>query len=168
VFYVPLLVMWLTVIISYILVIRAVRQKIGEAVRISRTTYESIHNTNSQNLKRDDNAYLTPISLQKASRLNALLSIYPAIFVAVYAFPLTNRIYLEYAEEEMFFLYLMQALTAPLLGFANAVAYGLEKKSLWAKCKKRCCHNQWSNEEQMDHRKDSFSEETITFDNESD
>jgi len=139
-FYIPLSIMWLTVAFFYILVIRTVRQKLGQAVLFSRASHDSLPAPPS--IPNVDN--LT--GRKKATRLNHLLRAYPAIFVVLYAFPLINRIYNAFQpNNDIFFLWIMQALTAPLLGFSNAVAFTLEKKPMYCRtcycCFYSCCHS---------------------------
>jgi len=164
-FYVPLFVMWLTVLVFYILVIRAVRQKLGEALRFSRSSssYETTARTNA-NPPSSETPYISAKSLQRAARLNILLRAYPAIFVILYAFPLANRIYNEAQDKDNYFLLVMQAMTAPLLGFVNSVAYGfMEQKPMWTtscpSCK-FCCR---ANNKQPLVQRESVSDENIEF-----
>jgi len=163
-FYVPLFVMWLTVLVFYILVIRAVRQKLGEALRFSRSSYETTARTNT-NPPSSETPYISAKSLQRAARLNILLRAYPAIFVILYAFPLANRIYNEAQDKDNYFLLVMQALTAPLLGFANSVAYGfMEQKPMWTTSCPSCKFCCWrAIKEPLIRREEGISDESIEF-----
>jgi len=56
------------------------------------------------------------------------------VFLLLYIFPLINRIYGWATNKDEFILYFLQVLTAPLLGFCNALIYGLNpefKKQLF-------------------------------------
>jgi len=45
----------------------------------------------------------------------------------LYIFPTINRIQNWITNDEVFFLYVAHVLTAPLLGFVNAIVYGLDE-----------------------------------------
>jgi len=109
VFFGPLFIMWCSVIIFYGLVMRTIR------------------------LKLEHDPKLTRESKKRTKRVNALLKTYPIIFVVLYTFPLINRIVNALDIGEVYFLWIMQVLTAPLLGFANAVSFSLDERmqDLW-------------------------------------
>lgn len=47
--------------------------------------------------------------------------------MVLYICPTINRIYNWISNDDIFFLYLLQVLTAPLLGFVNSLVYGLDE-----------------------------------------
>jgi len=49
---------------------------------------------------------------------------YPLAFLLLWLFPMINRIHNWVSKDEILWLYIMQALSEPLLGFVNGVIYG--------------------------------------------
>eukprot|EP01130_Rhizamoeba_saxonica_P009668 TRINITY_DN3941_c0_g1_i2.p1 TRINITY_DN3941_c0_g1~~TRINITY_DN3941_c0_g1_i2.p1 ORF type:complete len:243 (-),score=32.25 TRINITY_DN3941_c0_g1_i2:590-1318(-) len=99
VFYIPLYLMILVVIVLYVMIIYNVIK------------YFKKSDTDDKSKKR------------VRRQLNRL-KLYPIIFLLLYIFPIINRIYDWSSDgDQSFFLFLMQALTAPLLGFANGIVY---------------------------------------------
>jgi len=108
VFYVPLFIMMVVVVVLYALIQRAVKSRFEEAG-------------------------VSPSQAASAEGLMLRLRIYPIVFVACYIFPTINRIYDVTAPTDSFGLYLIAAATAGLLGFINAVVYGfdVDMRRLW-------------------------------------
>jgi len=98
VFYGPLICIWFIVIILYIMIYRTARLNL-----------ENVNITSEY--KKYTNAIL------KLSRA------YPAIFVIFYIIPLVNRFQNSISPNNIFILVLLQVITAPLMGFACAVAF---------------------------------------------
>jgi hypothetical protein len=48
--------------------------------------------------------------------------------MVLYILPTINRVYNWISNDDIFILYLGQVLTAPLLGFVNSLAYGLDEE----------------------------------------
>eukprot|EP01128_Nolandella_sp_AFSM9_P003439 TRINITY_DN1482_c0_g1_i1.p1 TRINITY_DN1482_c0_g1~~TRINITY_DN1482_c0_g1_i1.p1 ORF type:complete len:333 (+),score=42.70 TRINITY_DN1482_c0_g1_i1:33-1031(+) len=72
----------------------------------------------------------TSTSEQERAAAEALvtrLRLYPLIVLGLYVFPTINRIYDAAAPEDSFFLWILHALTGPLLGFCSAIVYGLDR-----------------------------------------
>eukprot|EP01125_Pyxidicula_operculata_P006769 TRINITY_DN2323_c0_g1_i1.p1 TRINITY_DN2323_c0_g1~~TRINITY_DN2323_c0_g1_i1.p1 ORF type:complete len:358 (-),score=69.66 TRINITY_DN2323_c0_g1_i1:134-1207(-) len=105
-FYIPLFVMMLVVIVLYGLISYTVSSRL---------------NTQSS------------VDYEKAKKLIKKLQLYPIIFVGCYLFSIINRIYDWASPQDSFALYLLESLTTPLVGFVNALVYGLDEnvKSLW-------------------------------------
>eukprot|EP01129_Flabellula_baltica_P013303 TRINITY_DN6150_c0_g1_i1.p1 TRINITY_DN6150_c0_g1~~TRINITY_DN6150_c0_g1_i1.p1 ORF type:complete len:327 (+),score=53.19 TRINITY_DN6150_c0_g1_i1:27-983(+) len=99
-FYVPLYVLITFVIILYIII--------------------ACNLTNERKMQED----LTKEQKKKSKALVRTLIAYPLIFLGLYFFPTINRIqdWVD-PENDVFFLYLMHAISAPALGFANSIAY---------------------------------------------
>jgi len=98
VFYAPLICLWVIVIVLYISIYRVSYVKLKEpAITVD-----------------EKNQTLALIRLTRA---------FPAIFVLLYILPLINRIRDVLSQDNNFELLLLQVLTVPLLGFANAVAF---------------------------------------------
>jgi len=106
-FYVPLILMIITVVATYALIIIAIRRRVEDA---------------------------NDLAKEKVERLRTRLISYPAIFVCCWIFPIINRIYDAVMWDDSFFLYFMHGLSEPLFGLLNAVAYGLidpEMRRVW-------------------------------------
>jgi len=108
VFYVPLYIMILAVVVFYALISNAVRSRFDES--------------NSSSAQA--------AGVQK---LLVRLRIYPIVFVLCYIFPTINRIYDVAAESDSYFLYMTAAITASIQGFVNAIVYGfdVDMRRLW-------------------------------------
>lgn len=65
---------------------------------------------------------------KRAQRALMRLRAYPIIFMVLYILPTINRVYNWISNDDIFILYLGQVLTAPLLGFVNSLAYGLDEE----------------------------------------
>jgi len=118
-FYAPLLLVSLVVTVLYVKIARAVKHKLHEG------TEQSISDTK---LRLD--------------RLNIRLRAYPLVLISLYIFPLINRGYEAITKQYLFPLAMIQVLTAPALGFANAIVYGMdiEMRYMWAQLlTKYCC-----------------------------
>lgn len=63
---------------------------------------------------------------EKSQRQIARLRAYPIIFVILYIPATVNRVYNWMSNDDIFFLYLLQVLTAPAVGFVNSIAYGMD------------------------------------------
>jgi len=99
VFYGPLICIWVVVIVLYVLIYRAAQQ-----------------NAKALNLGQDQKNYTRAILRHSRA--------YPVIFIIFYTIPLINRFHDTISpDNNIFALVLLQVLTAPLLGFANAVAF---------------------------------------------
>lgn len=66
---------------------------------------------------------------EKTKRQLSRLRWYPIIFVVLYIPATINRFYNWASQDDIFFLYLLQVLTAPAVGFVNSIAYGLDTES---------------------------------------
>jgi len=165
-FYIPLSIMWCTVVFFYIMVIRTVHLKLGQAVRFSQSNHSNYDSVSSASVANVEAQF----TAKKATRLNHLLRAYPAIFVIIYTFPLINRIHNALGYDDVYFLWIMQALTAPLLGFSNAVAFFLEKKPVsgnfcYSSCFYSCCCPDRGNPISIVPEEWSSEEEKIVFSN---
>jgi len=106
-FYVPLILMIISVAITYILILATVKSRLENASEENR---------------------------EKSEKLIVRLRAYPIIFVCCWIFPIINRIYDATNEYDSFFLYFMHALTDSAFGLLNAIAYSLidpEMRRLW-------------------------------------
>lgn len=63
---------------------------------------------------------------EKSQRQIARLRAYPIIFVILYIPATVNRIYNWASNDDIFFLFILQVLTAPAVGFVNSIAYGMD------------------------------------------
>ena len=63
---------------------------------------------------------------ERSQRQIARLRAYPIIFVILYIPATINRIYNWASSDDIFFLYVLQVLTAPSVGFVNSIAYGMD------------------------------------------
>jgi len=76
---------------------------------------------------------------QKVKLIVHRLRAYPIIFFVLYLFPIINRIYDAVSSSDSFPLYVLQVITAPSIGFVNAIAYGdNEIRSMWAGIFRNC------------------------------
>jgi hypothetical protein len=98
-FFVPFYIAFLIIIISYIWI-----------SHIATRAYENM---------RDEEK-------ERSQRQIARLRIYPIIFVILYIPATINRVYNWASQDDIFFLYLLQVLTAPAVGFVNSIAYGMD------------------------------------------
>lgn len=103
-FYVPLYIMIAIMIYLYTVVIRTVNDTMAAG----------------QNDIEDSDR-------KRATTALARLRLYPIIFMVLYIAPTINRIYNWISNDDIFVLYLGQVMTAPLLGFVNSLAYGLDE-----------------------------------------
>jgi len=111
-FYVPFLVQVGIVLVLYILIIR----------RVTANPIEGDYQNKIQLL---------------VTRLRA----YPIIFFFLYIFPTINRIHDAVSDNDSFPLYVLQVITAPSIGFVNALAYGdNEIRELWIGLVKNIVH----------------------------
>jgi len=95
-FYIPFIIQVIIVLILYILIIRKI--------------------SNSPTEEGDSERKITLL----VNRLRA----YPVIFFILYLFPTINRIHDAVSNNDSFPLYVLQVITAPSIGFVNALAYG--------------------------------------------
>jgi hypothetical protein len=95
-FYIPFIIQVVIVLILYILIIRTL--------------------SNSPTEEGD--------SERKIKLLVTRLRAYPVIFFVLYLFPTINRIHDAVSNNDSFPLYVLQVITAPSIGFVNALAYG--------------------------------------------
>jgi hypothetical protein len=89
---------------------------------------------------------------QKIKLIVTRLRAYPIIFFVLYLFPTINRIYEAVSSSDSFPLYVLQVITAPSIGFVNAIAYGdNEIRSMWAGIFRNCfCPPKNVNEVEME------------------
>jgi len=106
-FYIPLFLQIVAVIVIYILIIESVRKVV---------------------FVRNQQGGATEESIKSANRLMVRLRAYPILFLLSYFFPIINRIYDSFSSVDSYFLYVMQSITAPVLGFVVAIAYGLDEE----------------------------------------
>jgi len=119
-FYLPLFMYLIYVFVVYVIVAAVVRY-----------TFSRISSKTPDQKKRD-------------RRIINRLVAYPIIFFVLWVFPSINRIYgWASGGNEVFWLFILQSITAPSQGFCNALAYGLDselrhryKKLIMKKC---CC-----------------------------
>jgi len=101
VFYIPLYLFILLVLIMYAIVVAVIIE-------------------NKRKVKK-----LKKSGEDKTKKLIARLFLYPIIFLLLYIMPTVNRIQNWVSTTDILALYILQALTAPLLGFCNSLVYGL-------------------------------------------
>ena len=101
-FFVPFYVAWFLIVVCYIW--------IG---RVSSSSYE----------------HMSEQEKEKSQRQMARLRAYPIIFVVLYIPATINRIYNWASQDDIFALFILQALTAPAVGFVNSLAYGLDMET---------------------------------------
>jgi hypothetical protein len=119
----------------YLVVIIALYWKIIRSVRASLKN-------------RKDN--LDEGELKRASNMLARLQAYPLIIVVLYIFPTINRMNSWFGGSAYFSLYILHVVTAPMLGFANSLAYGFdhELRTKYQICWKKNCLKQQVEEEE--------------------
>jgi len=98
-FFVPFYLAWILIVVCYIW--------IG---RVASTAY----------------GHMSEEDREKSERQLARLRAYPIIFVVLYIPATINRVYNWASQDDIFVLFLLQALTAPAVGFVNSIAYGLD------------------------------------------
>jgi hypothetical protein len=98
-FFIPFYISWLIIFVAYIWI-----------SRVAITSFIHMRNTDREHAER------------QIKRLRA----YPIIFVVLYIPATINRVYNWVSQDESFFLFALQALTAPSVGFVNSIAYGLD------------------------------------------
>jgi len=104
-FYIPLFIQIIVVIVLYVLIILAINQALD-------TTPQDIDEARKKN----------------ARLLLRRLKAYPILFLLMYIFPIISRIYDASNPINSFFLFFMQSLTAPSIGFVNCIAYGFDSE----------------------------------------
>jgi len=106
-FYFPLYFCIALVIIMYMVIFRAIRK-----------TFKSMPLKGGTNYSEKEK--------QRVKLILGRLKLYPIVFVILWIFPIINRIHNWVSHDEVFILFLMHVLTAPLAGFVNSIVYGLD------------------------------------------
>lgn len=99
-FFVPFYIAWFIIVVGYVWIYQVARK-------------------NLVTMRNEDR--------EKAEAQIARLRYYPIIFVVMYIPATINRVYNWISDDDIYVLFILQALTAPAVGFVNALAYGLDR-----------------------------------------
>eukprot|EP00003_Mantamonas_plastica_P025650 TRINITY_DN5075_c0_g1_i4.p1 TRINITY_DN5075_c0_g1~~TRINITY_DN5075_c0_g1_i4.p1 ORF type:complete len:323 (-),score=61.33 TRINITY_DN5075_c0_g1_i4:60-1028(-) len=125
-FYVPLIIFFVYILVTYILIVRAVKKDPDVSVHRS---------------FRERDSGIKEVELQVLRRLRA----YPLVFLLIWTFPLVNRMndWINPGKPSLFLVF-AHACTAPLQGFAYSLVYGLDSDTMsrmryFSVYLERCC-----------------------------
>ena len=134
--YVPLYIVVAVIVVAYVLMARKLRRK---SRKFAGKTDREKNTTSQTNAKYRYTASRTSLKMRgkrkrQGTKAARTMLAYPIIFLLLSAFPLINRVYQAFRGERQALLFMaaLHAVSIPFLGLANALVYGLNKRTLRA------------------------------------